>query len=345
MRQHQHRSRDRRRDSVEDGEDTRGPQSTSFSGLGPEEAYAAAEDAARAQRRKMRRRAASKRKKERRKVLNRQERIPEGGPDAIGRFDEVVNAAWADYRAATKAQFQSYREQLAVQSTTEEGAREGMKSRLRTPQRNFKNLVKEARREAMETLRGVPRHLTVNVTVFSGARDNVDEQFDNANKILNPHNIFVHQGNREDVGLRETLGVLGLDRNLDFSDEAHVADMEDVMNLLRRNRREGDLTAYWVQKVDDNNIFDDTGGIGTIRGFAAYRDAKQSFNEGVFVTNSADVVSTLAHELGHVLRRAGHANGDAENLMHQGDGRTGTSLRNKQVNNMQDSEYMRFDGE
>ncbi len=120
----------------------------------------------------------------------------------------------------------------------------------------------------------------------------------------------------------------------------------EALDMLRLNRAAGEIATYWIPGFNS--------GYHGLTYLPEFNPGVLRWNEGIFISygTGRDI---LAHELGHLLMRAGHCSFDGpggtvegsappENLMHRdNDMRTGTNLTSGQIQRMlaQGADYLR----
>ena len=202
----------------------------------------------------------------------------------------------------------------------------------------------------------------------------VNTAIDSANQVFSPHGIYVVRSRRRDLGVDHSRSLLTSDIRAAAAPGRYRATVEDwhdrgrsqyeesgsvhhlsraywanvsqmamafesgaglagseVRAILRLNRAPREVATYWVPGISSSHEATAHTFFGPL-----YSDINRT-NEGILMAPHAGS-DTLAHELGHLLMRAGHRsfqppNGEQEgsagpdNIMHsRGDLRTGRNL-------------------
>jgi len=153
----------------------------------------------------------------------------------------------------------------------------------------------------------IQQELVIPAVLFKPAPNTIDQDFENANKILNPYKIQVEKGSITIVEEIETKKVLGGKSAVPVPTEGKSKEMNAMIEKFAATGR---ITAFWVQdiQVSGKNEGDaDTVG-ATMKKLYAYED---SF---IIIDAKKTDSGTFAHEIIHALGLDYHPE-DKDNLM------------------------------
>ena len=227
-----------------------------------------------------------------------------GDPDKALR-KEKFNEILAKGEKMTPAEAWMAKEILFMLS--EDEFKEELKKLLAHP--NYLNLEHILRGSKETTVADeVQQEVVIPIVLFKPAPNTIDQDFKNANKILNRYKIQIEKGNVTIVEEQEVKEILGVNSAVPVPSKGSSNEM-DIM--MARYGAKGRITAFWVQDVQASD--EQADGIDAV----GATKSKVKGEDAIIIIDAVKTDSaTFAHEVVHALGVDYHLENDKDNLMY-----------------------------